>query len=422
MSRSSRALVMPRVRHQWAQRLAFDTSFTGKDKLYARLRAGNFTKGATAFSGAGVNLAALDVATDSSGGAASNNVVLDRLYYKFPVGKEFTVIVGAVGRNTEALAVWPSKYNKGGAKILDWTALMGTSGVYNKETGQMIAAYWKQKVDKGDNAFSFSVNYVADDGNGNISSSENGGFMTSNSEARAMAQLAYAGPQWGVAFAYRYGQCDSGNGYRRGTEFAKAGNWNNDCFYQPRKWYTVDGTKYYLPEIDDETGKAVAKRRSGASTNSYALNAYWQPEESGWVPSVSVGWGINQNSTDNKLGGTPVTSQSWMVGLKWDDVFLKGNDMGFAVGQPTFATGLESCKNKKRLDGVEACGGTPFDGNYVFEWYYNFQVTDNIAITPSVFYLSRPMGQFTNNLAENGGGYEGQFSVFGGLVQTTFKF
>jgi carbohydrate-selective porin OprB len=103
-------------------------------------------------------------------------------------------------------------------------------------------------------------------------------------------------------------------------------------------------------------------------------------------------------------------------------VLLKGNDMGFAFGQPTFATGLESCKNKKRLDGVEACGGTPFDGNYVFEWYYNFQVTDNIAITPSVFYLSRPMGQFTNNLAENGGGYEGQFSVFGGLVQTTFKF
>ena len=98
-----------------------------------------------------------------------------------------------------------------------------------------------------------------------------------------------------------------------------------------------------------------------------------------------------------------------MAGLKWDDVFLKGNDMGFAFGQATFATALEG-------------GDTPFDGNYVFEWYYNFQVTDNIAITPSLFYLSRPEGQNTASLVENGSGYDGQFNVFGALVQTTFKF
>ena len=90
-------------------------------------------------------------------------------------------------------------------------------------------------------------------------------------------------------------------------------------------------------------------------------------------------------------------------------MFLKGNDRGFAVGQPTFATSLED-------------GGTPFDGNYVFEWYYNFQVTDNIAITPAVFYLSRPMGQYTSNLVKDGDNYDGQFNVFGALVQTTFKF
>ena len=71
---------------------------------------------------------------------------------------------------------------------------------------------------------------------------------------------------------------------------------------------------------------------------------------------------------------------------------------------------------------VEKCGDGTFDGNYVFEWYYNFQVTDNIAITPSVFYLSRPLGQNTRNLVADGNGYEGQFNVFGGLVQTTFKF
>ena len=63
-----------------------------------------------------------------------------------------------------------------------------------------------------------------------------------------------------------------------------------------------------------------------------------------------------------------------------------------------------------------ACGNgsTPQDGNYVWEWWYKFQVTDNISVTPAIFYLSRPDGQFTAS---------GETSnVFGGLVQTQFKF
>ena len=373
------------------QRLVFNTSFTGKDKLLARLRAGNFKKGKNAFAGSGVNLAALDVATNSGAvdSNVSNNVIVDRLYYKFPVGDQFTFIAGAVARNTESIALWPSKYNKGGAKILDWTALMGTSGVYNKETGQLIGAYWQQKVDKGDNNFSFSVNYVADDKNGNISDPNKGGFMTSNSEASLMAQLGYAGPRWGVALGYRYGQCDSGNGFRRGTSFAKSDDWNNDCEYT--------------------NSKGVEDARRSSSTNSYAINAYWAPEDPGFIPSISLGWGLNTVSSNDKADGTALTTQSWMAGLKWDDVFLKGNDLGFAVGQPTFATALKG-------------GDTPYDGNYVFELYYNFQVTDNIAITPALFYLSRPEGQDTQAFVKNGSGYDGQFNVFGGLVQTTFKF
>ncbi|QNI79040.1 outer membrane porin [Synechococcus sp. RS9909] len=398
------------------QRLAFNTSFTGKDKLYARLRAGNFTKGKNAFGGAGVNLTALDIATDSGASGTINNAVqLDRLYYKFPVGKEFTVIAGALARNTEALAMWPSVYNKGAIKILDWTGLMGTSGVYNKETGQLIGAYWKQNTKKGANAFSVSVNYVADDGNGNITNPNDGGFMTDNSEASFLAQIGYGGPEWGLAFAYRYGQCDSGNGLRRGTTFAKFdGKWNNDCYQQQYNAAGLTGGSLFS-DVEDNNGYAV---RSGGSTNSYALNAYWQPKNAGWIPSFSVGWAINQNTTNDKLPGSPVTSQSWMVGMKWDDVFLKGNDFGFAFGQPTFATQLEDCTGK--FDGF--CSDTPFDGNYVFEWYYNFQVTDNIAVTPAIFYMSRPMGQNTRNLVQNGQGYDGQFNLWGGLIQTTFKF
>ena len=75
-----------------------------------------------------------------------------------------------------------------------------------------------------------------------------------------------------------------------------------------------------------------------------------------------------------------------------------------AVGQPIFATSLKGDL-------------TPADGNYVWEWWYQFQVTDNISVTPALFYLSRPEGQNTY-LDDN----DNTFSQLGGLVKTTFNF
>ena len=53
------------------------------------------------------------------------------------------------------------------------------------------------------------------------------------------------------------------------------------------------------------------------------------------------------------------------------------------------------------------------DGNYAMEWWYMFQVTDNISVTPAVFYMSRPLGAATQGST---------FNQFGGLVKTTFNF
>ncbi|MEB3235185.1 MAG: iron uptake porin, partial [Cyanobacteriota bacterium] len=71
-------------------RLNFTTSWTGKDLLYTRLRSGNF--GNSAFDGGIYNMTALDKAFGAA--ATTNVVVIDRLYYRFPVGKEFTLTVG----------------------------------------------------------------------------------------------------------------------------------------------------------------------------------------------------------------------------------------------------------------------------------------------------------------------------------------
>ncbi len=363
-------------------RLNLLTSFTGKDLLYTRLRSGNFDN---AFNGNGVNLTALDVASNGIGG--TDSIGIDRLYYRFPVGRDFTFIVGPKARNTESLAVTPSVYGSGkGDRILDLFSLHGAPGVYNKATGSMLAGIWKQNVKKGQGGFSFGANYVAQqgnfgqafDGDDTTCSSSEGGIGTDCARGNFLAQLNYTAPQWNVSLAYRYGQ--QATNFRRGTNFAASNSW-------------------FLTTGD---------------SNSVAANAYWQPKESGWLPSISLGWGLNSLSgNDNNALGIEFVdpyvteSQSWFVGLQWNDLFGKGNAAGMAVGQPVFATALSRGSS-------DSGNTTPADGNYVWEWWYKFQVTDNIAVTPAIFYLSRPLGQLT--------GEDNSFTNFGGLVQTTFKF
>ena len=52
------------------------------------------------------------------------------------------------------------------------------------------------------------------------------------------------------------------------------------------------------------------------------------------------------------------------------------------------------------------------------ELWYSFQVTDNIQITPAVYWLSRPAG---DNTRDADGDYTSS-GILGALVQTTFKF
>ena len=109
----------------------------------------------------------------------------------------------------------------------------------------------------------------------------------------------------------------------------------------------------------------------------------------------------DSNSSDADSSGEVSTSQSWTVGLEWNDVLMAGNNAGMAVGQPVFATDLRG-------------GDTPADGQFIWEWWYQMQVTDNISVTPALFYLSRPRGELTPDGST--------FQQLGGLIKTTFVF
>jgi hypothetical protein len=337
--------------------LTFDTSFNGKDLLRTNLRAGNFAD--SSFGGAGPSsLSQLEVAFQEECGTGvdcGDVVAIDRLFYQFPLG-DFTFSIGGRIGQEDMLAIWPSVYPA--ETVLDVLTLGGAPAAYNKNLGPGAGVWWQKK------GFAISVNYVA--ANGDVGQPEAGGIATSGSGGTGTVQLGYSQENWGLAAIYSSIQ----NG--------------NDLI--------VYGTNFSLNSFSNP-----------GTTNAWGLSGFWQPAQAGWIPSISAGWGFNRTSYSGDVDetGLVATSQSWSVGLQWQDAFANGNALGMGFGQPTFATALDG-------------GDTVRDGNMIWEGWYRFQVTDNIAITPALFWLSRPLGADTP---------EGEtFRQLGGLVKTSFRF
>ena len=376
-------------------RLNLSTSFSGNDLLFIRLRSGNYA--ASAFNGIAYQLASLDRSFPSATG--QNDVFyLDRLYYRVPVGKEFTFMVGPRMRNSEALAISPTYYND--FELLDFFRSHGAPGVYNRAFGGGAAVIWRQKVKTGTPFFAASVSFVAPNSNAAATTAP-GGIMNNNSQGNLLIQTGYQAAQWKATFGWRYGQCgQAGNRTANSTQAAGAIETCPTTFPNNFNNSTVD-------------------------VNSFALGLAWTPKKNGTVvPSISAGWGysaFNQSGimapasndfgtsaagVSNQLAvGNIAATQFWSLALQWKDALIKGNSAGMAVGQPMFVTALRN-------------GQTPQDGNYAWEWWYKFQVTDHLSVSPALFYLSNP----SSAGAATGGTNNTGANVFGALVAAQFKF
>jgi hypothetical protein len=202
--------------------------------------------------------------------------------------------------------------------------------------------------------FVAGVNYVAQNGNDSTK-----GQFDEDGSLNTLAQVGYRAPQYGIAFGYRYG-----------TEGTRVRNFN---------------------ALGGGSGNLAANQTS----NGYAFNAYWQPKKSGIIPSVSGAYGWNTVSVSNNRP-TPngaTDSQTWMAGLQWSDVFVKGNAAGFAIGAPGNAASLKA--DQKAI---------------MWEAFYRYKVSDAISVTPAVFYVSNNQG--LKQASDN----------YGGVIQTTFRF
>ena len=332
-------------------RLSFDTSFSGKDLLRTRMRSGNFS--ADPFGSSG-NVFKLDKAEEGD-----QTVFIDRLFYTFPVGDQVKLTAGAVVRNTEMLSFLPSAFK---SEILDFFNLAGATGTYNKATGAGAGFSWKHKVKKGNPYATFDANWVSQYAAEQFYAQSDTGAFAEDSAQNVLAQLGVKGQNWGAAVAYRYG-----------SENAQ------------------------LRDPNSPSSSFFRRLGDGQSSNSVSLAGYWVPMDVKWLPSISAG-GSYTNYTKGETRPS-ADIYSWMVGLQWNDVFVKGNQAGFAIGSPLYVTSSNATSASEQTPG------------YMYQVHYKYQVTNNISITPAIFWID-------NNYNDLNAGS----STWGGVIQTMFKF
>jgi len=318
---------------EYMYQLNLNTSFTGEDNLYTRIKSGNVgdadgTTGHFVDKGQGTYLSA----------ANSNDDILkvDKIWYTFPVGDSLQVWVGPKIENYYMLASAPSIYRP----VTKQFALGGNGSAYGSSTSPGFGVAWTQEVDDPSDArFALSANYSAKNG-GN--SDEDHGLFGDETESFFLTKVEYGSPQWQVSIAA-----------------AVKDGWDNDGYYQ-------SALATSSPNVDaDGTSNQM---------NAYALRGYWKPSETGSIPEVQVGYDFA--SIDDAAAGEAEETQGWMVGLGWQDLFIDGNRGGIAFGSRQAASQVKS-------------GGTvtedPEEDNSVWEAYYTFKVNDSVTITPAVF-------------------------------------
>ena len=258
-----------------------NTSFTGDDNLYVRLKGGDGWDGAFDQKTATYHIEAKDT---SSGDDTEFRV--DKMWYTFPIGEKFTATVGPLIENYYMLAATPSVYKPGALKAFK---LGGHASAFGASTSTGFGLKYV-----GDNGFAVSttVNSKGAEGAGK-------GFLTKEDQNKFNTQVAY-----------------TADNYHLSATYSRQQGWNSWSYYS---------TKDLATNADALT----------SDSDSIALRAWWRPEETGTAtPSISVGY-----DTMSFSGRTDVAEGSgYFVGLNWANMFQPDDRIGIALGQPMKAT------------------------------------------------------------------------------------
>ena len=366
-------------------RLNLLTSFTGKDRLRTRLQVGNAVPllglGGSAANPNSFNgsIAAAQRTNEgrftydgSNNSANDNDVFLDVLDYRFPLGDKLTVTLTAANGLHHYYADTVNPYFEGyGGGNNSLSRFGERNPIYRiGPLGAGVGLNYKIS-----NALKLDLGYLSNTGN---NPGDDNGIFSGNYSG--LAQLVFGTNRFKVGFTYIHAYDDGGNNAPR---------------------FAMGGTGTGLANLNPATlaaattgGLTQAQLSRPVSSNSYGLEASFQltPQFvlNGWV-----------GKTDARLIGLgDADIWNFALGLALPDFGKKGNLLGILAGaEPT-------------LRGLNVPGPENFERDfaYHFEGFYKYQMTNNISITPGIIWLASP-----NQNADND-------DIIIGTIRTTFTF
>ena len=251
-----------------------NTSFSGDDNLYVRLKSGENAPQWKAKE-------TYHIDTKDT----SDAFKLDKMWYSFPIGDNITAFAGPRIENYY-MYITPSIYKPGALKSMK----LGGNSNFGASTD--VGYGFKYETEGG---FGIASNIVT-------KNADSDGMLGENDHNKWDTQIAYTADRWHASVTLSNQQGWTGQAYNATSEAVGIAD--------------ADG--------EDATG--------------YSYRAYWTPEESGTaVPEITVGYDT-RSADDSVAAGAPKDSDSYFVGLTWKDIFQADDRIGVAVTQPLKVT------------------------------------------------------------------------------------
>lgn len=351
-------------------RLQLVSSFTGKDKLYTRLTAGNIDNSFQDETGTREGRFAQD-------GPADNDVQIDRLHYSFPVGENLNVTAMAVlGAHHFYAETFNSGLDTGGGATGALTRFGERNPIYRQGIGTSTAGVGT-KYTLGD-LVEISAGYIAP--SAADTTAENGLFNGSFSALGQLTVKPFEGLKIGATYVRSY---DNDAAI------------DDDSTFRPAFLFGGTGTNAGNLRGVGIAGVPVSANTVGAQFE-YDITEKFSVRGWGGYTDVNI---VNQGDDNNG----DATIWNYAAALVVSDVIKEGNLAAVIVGAEPYLTAI----NTDGADGDEAITN---DVPIHVEALYKYQLNDNISITPGLVWLTAP-----NQNQDNG-------DIYIGTVRTTFTF
>ena len=314
-------------------RLNFITTFTGDDLLTIRLAASTGDDASTVFGAPfGLNYA------NNSGASTNGNsvVTFDQLFYSNKIGENFRYSVG------------PS---------VDPKYFVDTNSFANNEEVDFSSTEFIN------NPLLFEV--VGGDSPG-------AGFDWSIA-ANVSLRMVYNAAEGGQSF-----------GFGNGGLFGGASQLLAELEVKPSETSAIRLQYGRLNEQGNVLTATLAGNITNSTTDIFGINAEWAI-----TPNLGLfgRYGTANTQVNSAIDSySDISSNTYQIGFSLLDLFAPGNRFGVSYGQPIRV-------NAGTQNGV---GLVPSGRESNIEVFYNFNLNDNITLTPDLQFISQP-----NNIASN---------------------